>query len=115
MSPARRIIFGTVLCFLAALLAVEAKVAWVADAGGQPNDLTAAKLSPITAKSIEQKAQASQPEPLYSSALILAALPAQPASIPFATSLQLIQSPLQHITMVRAHSAVLFVRPPPSL
>lgn len=55
LSPARRIVFGIMLCFLAALFAVETKVAWVANAGTSPSDLTAAKLCPVAGKIIESK------------------------------------------------------------
>ena len=51
----RRIIFGLTLCFLAALFAVEAKAAWVANAGHTPNDFTAVKLCPVSGKWIESQ------------------------------------------------------------
>jgi len=47
LKPVRRIVYGAALCFLAALLAVEAKVAWTANAGNTPSDITAVKLSPV--------------------------------------------------------------------
>lgn|SRR5690348_18281708 len=115
LPPARRIFFGAALCFLAALLAVDAKVAWVADAGSRPNDLTAVKLSPIAAKTIELKAQSAPPEPHHTAALLLAAIPAQPASIPFSASLQLLRSPSSQLAILDFRSPALFIRPPPSI
>src|SRR5215469_17020131 len=50
LPSARRLIFGLALCFLAALLAVDAKAAWVACAGHSPNDISAAKLPPAVGK-----------------------------------------------------------------
>lgn len=52
VQPVRQIIYAAVLCVLAALLAVEAKVAWTASAGGAPNDITAVKLCPASGKCI---------------------------------------------------------------
>ncbi len=53
MKPAmRQFVYGLLLCFLATLLAVEAKAAWVADAGGSPTDLSAVKLCPAPGKHI---------------------------------------------------------------
>ena len=45
VRPLRQFIYGLALCFLAALLAVEAKAAWVAN-DRSPNDISAVKLSP---------------------------------------------------------------------
>jgi hypothetical protein len=53
LHPVRRIICGVALCFLAALLATEAKAAWVASAGGSPNDITAVKLCSVAGKRLE--------------------------------------------------------------
>lgn len=114
LSPVRRIFFGAALCFLAALFAVDAKAAWVADAGSRPNDLTAAKLSPIAAKTIELKIRATQPEPHLAAVLILAALPAQRASIPLSASLQVLRSSSSQLAILDFRSPALFVRPPPS-
>jgi hypothetical protein len=46
----RQFVYGLLLCFLATLLAVGAKAAWVADAGGSPTDLSAVKLCPPLGK-----------------------------------------------------------------
>lgn len=115
MTAAHRILFGAALCFLAALLAVDAKVAWAAHAGGQPNDLTAVKLSPIAAKSIELKARASQPEPHRSVTPLLTSLPSHPPVIPVASSRRTPQSPLKRLPIADAYLSAQFVRPPPSI
>lgn len=61
LKSARRIICGVALCFLAALLAFEAKTAWVANAGEFPTDLTAVKLSPAAVKPTDAKVACSSP------------------------------------------------------
>lgn len=61
MQSARQILCGVALCFLAALLAFEAKTAWVANAGMSPTDLTAVKLSPAVVKPPDAKAACSSP------------------------------------------------------
>lgn len=64
LQPVRRILYGIALCFLAALLATEAKVAWVAHTGGFPNDMTAIKLCPVAGKLIDRKAESTPPTPV---------------------------------------------------
>jgi hypothetical protein len=63
LQPVRRILYGIALCFLAALLATEAKVAWAAHSDGFPNDMTAIKLCPVAGKLIDRKAEATSPIP----------------------------------------------------
>jgi hypothetical protein len=53
LQPVRRIIYGVALCFLAVLLAMEAKAAWAASAGHSPTDITAVKLCPDAGKHLE--------------------------------------------------------------
>ena len=62
LQPVRQIIYGAALCILAVLLAVEAKVAWTASAGGAPNDLTAVKLCPVPGKCIDPRIHIASPD-----------------------------------------------------
>lgn len=52
MHPLRQFIYGLTLCFLAALLAVEAKAAWAAN-NQSPNDITAVKLCLAVGKQVD--------------------------------------------------------------
>jgi len=53
LQPVRQFIYGLTLCFLAALLATEAKAAWAANGAGVPSDLSAIKLCPAGIKRVE--------------------------------------------------------------
>ena len=112
--PARQIVFGVLLCFLAALLAIDAKVAWVAAASSQPNDLTAVKLSPLATNSTEQKAQVSQPDPQLVTSQNVAALqtdPVMPASFAPSSSTP---SPATHAVRTGSSTVTHLLRPPPT-
>jgi hypothetical protein len=63
LQPLQRILYGLALCFLAALLATEAKVAWAAQSGGSPNDITAIKLCPVAGKWIDRRVEATSSIP----------------------------------------------------
>lgn len=55
MRSVRQIVYGVALCFLAALLAIEAKAAWAASANGSPSDISAVKLCLSAIKPIESR------------------------------------------------------------
>jgi hypothetical protein len=116
LQPNRQFVYGLLLCFLAALLATEAKAAWAADWAGVPSDISAVKLCSPPMKQIE---------------VSIAPLPDLPAGPPrFARAWIGVQSPfLAALSMAREinwrasgrisslpfSSFSLFLRPPPEL
>lgn len=115
LQPVRRFIYGLALCFLAALLATEAKAAWAANGAGVPSDISAVKLWPEAMKQVASRGQtASRPMavPIRLACLSVdraAALP--PASCePFESRLRL-SIPVARLL---CFSPSLFLRPPPS-
>lgn len=106
---------GMVLCLLAALFAVEAKIAWFSPAGSGAAQVSAAKARP-----------AEQPKPLpvrftlldapsqdfaRVEALLASVLVLVTAAVFFARVLP----ERKQVTLSPAHTAALFFRPPPSL
>jgi hypothetical protein len=65
LQSIRQITCGFALCFLAALLAVEAKVAWTACSGESPNDTAAIKLCPVAGKHVDPKLQDAPSKTFY--------------------------------------------------
>jgi hypothetical protein len=115
LSPARRILFGAILCFLAALFAVEVKVAWVANAGTSPNDYTAAKLCPVAGKLIEQKLHSSVSSENQSKGLLQLAVITLAFALPIRKFLQQNYPPtFSGICQSHDFSAFFFYRPPPT-
>jgi hypothetical protein len=115
LHPLRQFIYGLALCFLAALLAVEAKAAWAAN-NQSPNDISAVKLCPAAGKQVDSATE----EITHSSAH-----PMQFAKIGMALKgsafpernrahADAFEAPRQ-FTERSFFSATLFLRPPPAL
>jgi hypothetical protein len=115
LQPVRQIIYGGALCILAALLAVEAKVAWTASADGAPNDLTAVKLCPTPGKCIHPIIQVASPDtlsPITASELAatyLITFASKWSSGPVAK-----RRDTQRLAELSFFSPPLFLRPPPA-
>jgi len=119
LQPVRRFIYGLVLCFLAALLATEAKAAWAADRAGVPSDISAVKLCPPAIKRIEASV-APAPHfpvgPLGRDFFVPTAIGIQDPFLAVGSGSREIgpQRPKQ-VTTLPFFSPSLFLRPPPSL
>jgi hypothetical protein len=115
LHPLRQFIYGLALCFLAALLAVEAKAAWAAN-NQSPNDVSAAKLCPAAGKQVDcataDGAHSSAP-PMQLAKIGMelkgSAFPERDRSRPDA-----FEAP-RRFTELSFFSATLFLRPPPAL
>jgi len=115
MQRVRRIVFGLVLCFLAALLAVEAKMAWAGCSGNSPSDLTAIKLCPSIEKWIATGSDAaSLHRPAATASWTGAALPALNSnSLQYPPRPAARQRPRRAIAGFGDFSPALHLRPPP--
>ena len=115
MHPLRQFIYGLALCFLAALLAVEAKAAWAAN-NQSPNDISAVKLCPAAGKQVDfatEEAAHSSGHPLQLAKIGVelkgSAFPERNRSRADA-----FEAP-RRFTELSFFSATLFLRPPPAL
>jgi hypothetical protein len=117
LHPVRRIICGVALCFLAALLATEAKAAWVANAGSSPSDITAVKLCPVAGKQLQAAidvplARSHNPiDSIHVIAVCQCTTPFAQWSISSTANPQSSGTPLE----LSYFSPPLFLRPPPAL
>lgn len=104
---------GIVLCFLAALFAIEAKLAWYSPARGPASQISASKLQPTEAPRLVAEALASSHT--------IAHFPAVLQILPLALLLGVIKIaprrvvPLPSGILACGFSPQAFFRPPPSL
>jgi hypothetical protein len=115
LQPVRRIIYGLALCFLAALLALEAKAAWVANAGGSPSDLSAVKLCPSIPRIDSEFACTSVPSQAPIDPIQPIDLLERPANARWRSFSTEGNEGSIRITGLAFFSGSLFFRPPPAL
>jgi hypothetical protein len=116
LQPVRQIIYGLALCFLAIMLAVEAKAAWVANAGQSPSDLSAVKLCPSSAARVHpESACLSAPPQKSIDPIQPAALLESPATSKWKSFSSQRDEALIRVTELPFFSASLFFRPPPAV
>lgn len=114
----RLTVFGVVLCLLAALFAVEAKMAWYSPAGSARAEISAAKLQPadvtklISHLSNSAPFQIPQAPDFYENAAVMALALLCMAAMSLVARL----APRhQQVCAAPSFSAPLFFRPPPIL
>lgn len=106
------LVFGMVLCLLAVLFAIEAKLAWYAPDGNPTAQISAAKLQAADAPRLVAQVLASSQTALLFVGVIALFAPMMPAVSAQFARLAPVQMAKAGSPDLRVH---LFVRPPPAL